>query len=257
MPSQCGRDYLVKNLKHIFHHSEILAGCEFFNLPVRIPCRSDYKKIITYVCKNSDEIKSYLHTLTDTELAFIIYYENTKGSNKLYIALSMFSKNFEETHVSKLVSHFFGGEFFGIAINLSFNSEGDLSEIFFGRYVCESIRRNSICRHISRSALYKIYSHLNSENTNISSCGACHIGAVKFYYPLLSYYDKQTGECSSDIDPRIESVCLDNLEKKTESLSYLSSSPESDFASCPDKRINLGKLLCQYQLKDALEVKKK
>lgn len=249
---QTGRRYFVENLPLILDHNQVLSECSFFKTPIHLDDGSIYKEIQTVVYSNTKDIEAALRSLKDSELAFVIYHQDL-GNGRLNITLSLFSNKSGETEVENMVHGFFGTglEFFGISFSLEFDSYGDLTTVSPARWVNEKFRRNRICSSVSLAALTKIYEHLGSEKTVITSYSAEHIGTVKFYYPLNCFFRKSTSESLRAFDPRSASLTFDDIEKRQESfdgfqLHY------GIFATCPDKQINLEKLLLQYQVRDAL-----
>ena len=247
---QTGRRYFLRNLPSILSHNHVLSECPFFKLPIHLHDGSMYTEIKTVVCSNAKGVEDTLSSLRDTELAFIVFHED-KGSN-LEIILSLFSNKSGKEVIKEMIGGYLGGglEFFGIAFTLEFDLSGDLTTISPGRGVNERFRKNKICTSLSRAALENIYKHLGSEKTEMESYTACHIGTVKFYYPLNCFFRKSTLESLRNFDPRSTSLKIDDIEKRQESLDVFNLIGVS--AKCPDKYINLERLLLQYQVRDYL-----
>ncbi len=250
---QRGKKYFFENLPLILHQNQILSQCPFFDTPIRLDDGSIYEKIKTVVCSDVNNIKSSLRALRNTELAFIVYYRNK--NNTLKLTLSLFSnKSCDNHNIKKMTEGYLGSglEFFGLAVTLTFDSYNDLITVSLGRGVNETFRRNGICTLVSLATLTKIYEYLGSEKTIITSYSASHIGTVKFYYPLHGLFKKNTLQSLRDFDPRNSSLTFDDIEKHEESLEIFQFEPSNKFATCPDRVINLEKLLLQYQVRDAL-----
>lgn len=247
---QTGRTYFLENLPLILSHNHILSKCPFFETPMHLDDGSIYTEIKTVICSNGKDVEGTLRSLRDRELAFIVYHEE-RGSD-IEITLSLFSNKSGEEVVKKMIDGYLGTglEFFGIAFFLGFNSDGELTYVGPGRGVNEKFRRNKICSSVSRAALENIYKHLGSEKTKMKSFSADHIGTVKFYYPLNCFFRKSTSESLRDVDPRSTSLTFDDIEKRQESLDVFNL--RGTQADCPDKYINLEKLLLQYQVRDFL-----
>ena len=248
-----GRKYFVDNLPLILSHNQILSQCLFFKTPIHLNNGTVYEEIKTIVSSNTVDIEATLKSLRDSELAFVVYHSSV--SNKLNLTLSLFSNKSGKEDIKKMSGGYLGGglEFFGIAFILEFDSNDDLIAVSPGRGVNERFRQNGICTSVSLAALTKIYEHLGSKKTLMSSFSASHIGTVKFYYPLNCFFRKSTSESLRNFDPRSSSLIFDNIEKRQECLDVFQFNPnKGTYAECPDKHINLEKLLLQYQVLDAL-----
>lgn len=245
-----GKKYFVDHLPLILNHCQILGECPFFRIPISLKDGKAYKEIKTEVCSNSEKINDILMSLEDNELAFIVYYQDNE--NQLKIKLSLFSNESGEAEIDDMIGGFLGSglEFFGMSFTLSFDPNGELITISLARGVNEKFQKNRICSSVSIEVLKKIYEHLGSEITKMNSCSASHIGTVKFYYPLNSFYRKNSFKSLRDFDPRNSPLTLVEVEKRQESLDAFKM--RGIKAKCPDRQINLEKLLLQYQVRDAL-----
>ena len=253
--SKACRRYLFSNLDEILDARRVLPDSLQTEI-VKTKYPNDSKKIQTYVCETEEEVTDLLKSLTIDDCVLIIY--KSSGESTELLTLSLITRR-DESYIPRQVESiikslvFSEMDFFVITFQLDFDANGKLKSIDLNRGVSPMYQKKGICTEISRKVLEVIHSHIGNSETKVYCDSACHIGTVKFFYPLNCFYYKGSKKSARNFFPGSEYMNASDFEKGAHCLDGLSYNPPCVTASCPDGWVNLKKLLLQYKMKDLLE----
>ena len=248
------REYLFSNLEVVLDAQKVLPDFLIKEI-LSIGAIKD-PTIQTYVCVSEEEVTAVLNNIRRDECALIIY--RVKQQLTELLTLSLIRRS-DDSKIKKQVGSivkslvFSEMDFFVITFELDFDIDGSLKSVDLNRGVSHLYQKKGICTEISRKVLGEIYSYIGKPETKVYCDSACHIGTVKFFYPLNRFYYKDSKKSARNFVPGREYVDTSNFEKGDHCLDGLSYNPPCTTATCPDGWVNLKTLLLQYKVKDFLE----
>ncbi len=254
-------------LTSLFNCEKCLQGCTALTLPIHTIDGLKKDRIETYQCESLSDILSVTNQLKPNELAFIIYRRKWDKTECRLIDLEV-SFTFtlltnqglnNKSQALNIVNELFssrpeGTEFFGIKFDLWFEQKQKLREIVLLRGVNPDWRRKKVSTQISLNCLEQLFNMYSGDEPQLNF-RACHIGTVKFCYPLNPFYHRETKEHLRDIDPEHSDLKLSEFIRNEgfEDYSDFSYDGITTSAHCPHQFTRLSKLLLQYKVRKILD----